>query len=214
MHSKAPHPVRHGEGRHGLTTGGPSSDHAILQALASAYSAGQATLWEAAAAALQALMDRVKCSRVSLWRFDLDSGSRTLRCFAAKRDGELLLPDHTRLSESQYGDYFAALIKTGVFVTNDAGTEPRLAAMRGPFLAEHGIGALLDIAVTINGRAYGIVCCEQIPGPHDWQPATVAAARAAVSRAMLLIAADRSVDLAAIRSVAIEPFDAPLPPFR
>ena len=206
--------MRHGEDRHDLTTGGPASDNAILQALASAYSAGQTTMWLAAASALQALMDRVRCSRVSLWRFDLDSGTRALRCFAAKRNGEPLLPDHTRLTEDQYGDYFAGLIKTGVVVANDAGTEPRLAAMRGPFLAQHGIGALLDIAVTINGRAYGIVCCEQIPGPRVWRPETVEAARAAVVRATPLNAADRSVDLGAIRSVAMEPFDAPLPAFR
>ena len=210
----APPPATNRAGRPALTTGGPTADHATLQALASAYSAGQTTMWEAAAAALQALMDRVHCSRVSLWRFDLDAGTRALRCVVVKRSGEALLRDHTRLAESQYRDYFAALIQTGVFVCNDASVEPSLAAMRGPYLAEHHIGALLDIAVMVNGRAYGIVCCEQIPGPRRWQPEDVAAARAAVSRATLLIAADPSVDLDAIRSVAIEPFDAPLPPFR
>ena len=209
----APQPARNDAGRHALARGGRTADHATLQALASAFNAGQMTMWEAAAAALQTLIDRVHCSRVSLWRFDLDSGTRALRCFAAKRNGEALLPDHTQLAEGQYRDYFAALVLSGVFVANDASAEPRLAAMRGQFLAEHRVGALLDIAVTINGRAYGIVCCEQIPGPRDWQPEDVAAARAVVSRATLLIAADRSVDLDSMRSVTIEPFDAPWPRF-
>jgi len=121
------------------------------------------------------------------------------------------LRDHARLNESQYRDYFAALIQTGVFVADDVAAEPFLVAMRGLFLAEHRIGALLDIAVMINGRADGIVCCEQIPGSRCWQPEVVAAACAAISRAALLIAADPSVDIDAIRSIAIEPFDAPLP---
>ena len=211
---QAPRPGPNPAGRHVLTTGSPTADHALLQALASAFSAGQTTMWETAAVALQALMDRVHCSRVSLWRFDLDRGTRALRCFVVKRTGEELVPDRTRLDEGQYRDYFAALVQTGVFVANDAIHEASLVAMRGAFLAEHRIGALLDIAVLINGRAYGIVCCEQIPGPRDWQPEDVAAVRAAVSRAALLIGAEPSVDLDAIPSVAIEPFDAPLPPYR
>lgn len=164
------------------------------------------SLWDAAPEALQALMDRLQCSRVSLWKFDLDDGTRALRCFASKRTGEVLLADTTTLSEDQYHNYFAALIQTGVFVANDVLSERRLTLTRRIFLKQHGIGALLDVAVTINGRAYGIVCCEQIPGPREWRPEDIASARIAVSRAALLIAADPSVELDALHSVAIERF--------
>jgi hypothetical protein len=184
----------------------PTTEFAILQELASGYGAGHVSLWGAAAAALQALMDRVQCSRVSLWAFDLDGGRRALQCFASKRNGEALKTDSTILFEDQYRDYFAALVETGVFVANDARIEPSLIAMRGVFLERHRIGALMDVAVTINGRAYGIVCCEQIPGPRQWRPEDIASARSAVSRAALLLAADPSIDLETIHSVAIEPF--------
>lgn len=187
-------------------------DLAPLQAIASAFSAGQIGLWEATGELLQALMDRLQCSRVSLWGFELEGGHRALRCFVFKRAHEDLTCDATLLREDQYRDYFAALIRTGVFVTNDMRKEPALAAMRAPFLDANHIGALLDVAVTINGRAYGIVCCEQIPGSRHWLPEDIAAARAAVSRAALLIASDPSVAFEEIASVAIKPLDAPAAP--
>ena len=187
-------------------------DLAPLQAIASAFSAGQISLWEAAGDVLQALIDRLQCSRVSLWGFDLEGGQRALRCVVFKRAHEGLKCDATLLREDQYRDYFAALIRTGVFVADDMRNEPALTAMRGPFLDSHQIGALLDVAITINGRAYGIVCCEQIPGPRHWRPDDIAAARAAVSRAALLIASEPSVAFEAIASVALEPLDAPAAP--
>lgn len=183
-------------------------DFAILQALASAHGAGQKTMWDAGGEALQALIDRLHCSRISLWRFEIDGGARALRCFAAKRAGEALVADDTLLSEDHYREYFSDLIRTGMFVSSDALAEPSLAAMRAVFVKKFRIGASLDVAVTINGRAYGVVCCEQIPGPREWRPGDIAAARAAVARAALLIAADPSVDLETIRSVAIEPLGA------
>lgn len=183
-----------------------TSDLAPLQAIASAYSAGQLSLWEATGQALQALIDRIHCSRVSLWGFDLEGGTRTLRCIAVKNDAEDLATDTTLLRENEYRDYFAALVRTGVFVAPDARTDPMLKAMRGAFLDSHQIGALLDVAITINGRAYGIVCCEQIPGPRLWSPDDIAAARAAVSRAALLIASEPGIDFDAMPSVPIEPF--------
>ena len=188
------------------------SDLAPLQAIASAFSAGQISLWEATGEVLQALMDRLQCSRVSLWGFELEGGQRVLRCVAFKLAHQGLTCDATLLREDQYRDYFSALIRTGVFVADDMRNEPALAAMRTPFLDAHHIGALLDVAVTINGRAYGIVCCEQIPGPRHWLPDDIAAARAAVSRAALLIASEPSVAFEAIASVALEPLDAPKSP--
>ena len=188
------------------------SDLAPLQAIASAFSAGQISLWEATGEVLQALMDRLQCSRVSLWGFELEGGQRVLRCVAFKLAHQGLTCDATLLREDQYRDYFSALIRTGVFVADDMRNEPALAAMRTPFLDAHQIGALLDVAVTINGRAYGIVCCEQIPGPRHWLPDDIAAARAAVSRAALLIASEPSVTFEAIVSVALEPLDAPKSP--
>ena len=182
-----------------------NSDLAPLQAIASAFSAGQLTLWEATEQALQALIDRVRCSRVSLWGFDLEGGFKALRCVAVKLANRPLVPDATVLYEDQYRDYFTGLIQNGVFVANDTRCHPSLVEMRGAFLDSHRIGALLDVAVTINGRAYGIVCCEQIPGPRNWTADDIAAARAAVSRAALLIASEPSVKIEAIHSVRIEP---------
>jgi len=90
-------------------------------------------------------------------------------------------------------------------VSNDAMSDPRLLAMRGVYLKGNNISALLDIPVTINGRAYGIVCCEQVGAPYRWLPAQVLAARQSVTRAGPLLAREPSIRLDEIESMAIEP---------
>ena len=50
--------------------------------------------------------------------------------------------------------------------------DPALQAMREPYLVPNNVRSLLDAAFMLNGRAYGMVCCEE----------TVAAARLARRR--------------------------------
>ena len=178
----------------------------ILRAIASAYSGGLKTPTEAISDALQALIEEVGCSRVSLWRFESQAGGRALRCFVWKLAGLGSVPDATLLEENQYREYFSELVRSGVFVSNDAMADSRLRAMRGPYLQVHSISALLDIPITINGRSYGIVCCEQIRAQQLWTAKQVSAARATVTRAGLLVARELETRLSEIESVPLAPF--------
>ncbi len=183
-----------------------TSNKTILQSIASAYGAGQKTVSQAIADALEASMQSIGCARVSLWRFERHGGSRGLRCFVAKLSGQPPTEDSTLLAEDQYRSYYAALVQRSAFVSDDAMHDPRLLAMRGGYLQQHGISALLDIPVTINGRAYGIVCCEQLDTPYRWLPQQIRTARESVTRAGLLLAQEPTIRLDTLESMPIEPF--------
>lgn len=177
-----------------------------LQSIASAFGAGQTSAAQTIAEAIEALMQAVECARVSLWRFERIGHARGLRCFGAKRAGEPLAEDGMLLVEDEYREYYAALVERSTFVSNDAMRDTRLIAMRGSYLQKHDISALLDVAVTINGRAYGIVCCEQMGTPHAWSPRQVRVAREAVTYAGMLFARESSIRLDLHESLPIEPF--------
>ena len=182
------------------------SNQAILRSIAAVYGGGLKSVDQATSDALEGLMREIGCARISLWRFERDAGSRGLRCFVAKLSGQAPVEDSTLLREEQYREYYKALVSGAVFVSNDAVMDQRLLAMRGVYLKVNNISALLDIPVTINGRAYGIVCCEQLGAPYRWSPSQVLAARESVTRAGLLLAREPSIRLGQIESMAIEPF--------
>ena len=183
-----------------------ASNKAILQSIASAYGAGQKTVEQAIDDALEASMHHIGCARISLWRFENDGGARGLRCFVAKLVGQPTTDDSTLLAEDQYRAYYAALVQRSAFVSDDAMRDPQLLAMRGGYLLQNGITALLDIPVTINGRAYGIVCCEQIGTAYHWSPQQIRTARETVTRAGLLLAQESTIRLGTLESMPIEPF--------
>lgn len=73
--------------------------------------------------------------------------------------------------------------------------------MRESYLMKHGIRATLDVPIGINGRAYWLVCCEQLRGPHTWPTNHVVIARQLCARAGLLISRLLDVRLTDLQSV-------------
>ena len=184
----------------------PSKSHDTLRAVAVAYATGAQSFQASIRAALDALMDEVQCERVSLWKFQVVQGTRVLRCLLHQHVGSAPVENSELLDEAQYRDYFTALVKEGIYVSNDAASDDRLRKMRADYLDRHRITALLDIPLAINGRAYGIVCCEQLNGPHPWSPAERSAARQTVARAGLLLASEPTIRLELLDSIAIRAF--------
>jgi GAF domain-containing protein len=165
-------------------------DAARLQAVLNSFYAGQTTRDAARSAVIDVVLQRIGCSRVSLWKFAGHDGELTLLCFASKRAGGELDTTESRLHQAEYGDYFNALATRAVFNSADAMNEPALQPMRERYLVPNGIVSLLDAAFTLNGRAYGMICCEEIGTPRAWRPGDVTALRAIVARLALLMAGE------------------------
>ena len=177
-----------------------------LQEIAAALYAGKSSRDEARAAVIDTIAGWLRCSRVSLWRFDGFPGSLTLLCFAAKATGGVLDTSVQRLHEAEYRNYFDALVQTGMFVSDDAMADPHLQPMRASYLEPYRVCALLDAAFMVNGRAYGMICCEQADTPRRWRSEEVAGLRAIVGRLALLMASAPDPALWSAPSLPMGPY--------
>ncbi len=179
---------------------------AQLQEIAAGFYAGKASRDEARTAVIDLIKDWLRCSRVSLWRFDGHPGSLSLLCFASKAGGGRLDTTERRLAETEYRDYFDALAQRGMYMAVDAMADPGLQPMRESYLAPNDIRSLLDAAFMVNGRAFGMGCCEQTDTVRRWRADEIAGLRAIVGKLAILMASARDDVLWATPSLPMAPY--------
>ena len=161
-----------------------------LQQIATAFYADEITRDAARSAVIDVVFGRLKCSRVSLWRFDGEPGALRLLCFAAKASGQPLQTIERDLQEPEYSAYFAGLVGSGMYASDDAMADLNLAPMRANYLVPNRVRSMLDAAFMVNGRVFGMVCCEQTDAIREWRTDEVADLRAIVAKlAMLMVSA-------------------------
>ena len=181
-----------------------------LQAISTQFTAGEITRNEARSALIDRILLRVQCSRVSLWRFDGELGNLTMLCFAAKTVDGALVTDEERLALPDNRDYFDALIDHGVYVSNDTLHDLNLHGMRAKYLERHGIMAMLDVPFSVNGRVYGMACCEQVRSLRVWRADELSEVRAIVSKVTMLMASGNDSALMGSPSLPMTPLSANL----
>ena len=109
-------------------------------------------------------------------------------CFAAKTTGGELDVEEKRLQLPEFRDYFDALTYQGTYASNDTFNDPNLRGMRGNYLERHGVMAMLDAAFLVNGRVYGVACCEQMGSVRVWRADELTDLRAIVAKVTMLLA--------------------------
>lgn len=178
---------------------------ARLQTISVDFYAGKINRDAARAAVIAAITSWLGCSRVSLWRFDGEPGQLSLLCFASKALGSALDTTPMRMDESEYLEYFESLAQRGVFVSDDAMNDRALQPMRAAYLLPNNVLSMLDAAFMVNGRAYGMICCEQTDRQRHWMPPEVAGLRTIVSKLALLMAAGGDPELWGAPSLRLTP---------
>jgi len=162
-----------------------------LQLISAAFYTGAMTRDDARSGVIDVIFGRLKCSRVSLWRFDGEPGALRLLCFASKAVGQGLVTTERCLLESEYGAYFNGLVCSGMYISDDAMNDPNLQPMGVSYLDPNHVVSMLDAAFMVNGRAFGMVCCEQTDALRHWRPDEVADLRALVAKLASLMAGAR-----------------------
>jgi GAF domain-containing protein len=148
-----------------------------VRQMASAFTAGTVAVDTFLRAVCQLMVERLRCNRVTVWRFEGPLGLRTLHCVTAldtRFDDERFLPE---LTEPEYGDCFAALVQHGYVESADVRSDPRLRGLLDCYLEPLDIRSLLDVGFSVNGRTVGLLCCEQVGEVRRWQPTDIAAVR-------------------------------------
>ena len=162
---------------------------ARLHEIAATFYAGTRSRDEARSDVIDVIAGRLQCSRVSLWRFDGAPGALRLLCLASKATGAALVTSERCLHEAEYRDYFDVLVRTGTYASHDAMHDPHLQPMRENYLLPGKVLSMLDSAFTVNGRVYGMVCCEQTDRRREWHAEEIRDLRALVAKLALLMAA-------------------------
>jgi hypothetical protein len=162
-------------------------DSQRLQEILSVFYAGRATRDEARAAVIDVVLARLHCARVSLWKFDGDDDDPSLLCFASKSAGGALDTTERRLRRNEFRDYFNALIERGTYLSVDTMNDPALQPMRESYLVPNSVVSMLDAAFLLNGRAYGMVCCEETAAQRHWRASDVTAVRSIVTKLAVMM---------------------------
>lgn len=131
-------------------------------------------------------------------------------CFAAKAVDGALVTEEERLALPDNRDYFDALIDHGVYVSNDTLHDLHLHGMRAKYLERHGIMAMLDVPFSVNGRVYGMACCEQVRSLRVWRADELSEVRAIVSKVTMLMASGNDSSLMGSPSLPMTPLSANL----
>ena len=163
-----------------------AEDSARLQELLGEMYAERAARADTQSAVFDVVLGRLRCARVSMWKFDPLGDELTLLCFASKTAAGVFDTSERRLRRSEYIDYFNSLVDTATYVSVDAMNDPVLQPMRENYLVANDVVSMLDAAFVLNNRTYGMVCCEE-PVRREWTPADTVSLRAIVNKIALLM---------------------------
>jgi GAF domain-containing protein len=136
----------------------------------------------------EALQRGFKCSQASLWRFVGEPGDLVLRCVGMHSEARGGEESRAELREHEYDVYFSELLKRGVYASPDVLNDPNLQGLVEPYFKHTGVRSLLDVAFQANGKAFGVLCIEQVGECREWTPAEHALARQVAALISLAVA--------------------------
>ncbi|WP_449418208.1 GAF domain-containing protein [Phormidium nigroviride] len=74
----------------------------------------------------------------------------------------------TKLSATDYPNYFQGLETDRVIVANDAHTHPRTQEFSELYLTPLSITSMLDTPINFKGQTVGVICLEQVGAARNW----------------------------------------------
>jgi len=146
---------------------------AALKHLGASLAAGVITLPQYRRELAALLQQSFGCSRVGLWRLVGLDGGHVMRCLAKHEEGTGHSPGGEEIHEHEYQAYMSRLVADGAYVSSDTWNDPVLASMREVYLVPANTRSMMDAAFTLNGRTFGVVCCEQIGTQRAWTTAEI-----------------------------------------
>ena len=104
--------------------------------------------------------------RSSVWRFNADKSE--ISCLELYRAKDGAHESGTVLSQTDYPDYFRALLEARMLAVHDAHTDPRTAEFSQGYLTPLGINSMLDVPIRVGGRMVGVICNEHTGPARNW----------------------------------------------
>ncbi|MFA9459803.1 putative bifunctional diguanylate cyclase/phosphodiesterase [Thiohalorhabdus sp. Cl-TMA] len=110
--------------------------------------------------------------RITIWWFSPDH--QFLRCAENfhRTEGRHTAGEVLNVAETPL--YLDALRASRVLVVENPGSHPHISELRDTYIARHGITALLNAPILIEGRMTGVVCFEHTGEPRTWNESEIA----------------------------------------
>lgn len=127
---------------------------------------GGVELKNAFALTTQLAATTLRVARVGCWLYL--PGRSALRCFHlwdAAHDGAF---EGTIIEQRECPVFFEAIARQSLLPIHDTWHDPVCAELRAGYLEPLGVGAMLGVPVLLDGMLKGVVCHEQVGGPHVW----------------------------------------------
>ena len=163
-----------------------AEDSARLQELLGEMYADRVARRETQSAVIDVILARLRCARVSMWKFDHVGDELTLLCFGSKTADGVFDTSNRRLRRSEFIAYFNSLVDAGTYMSVDAMNDPVLQPMRRNYLVANNVQSMLDAAFVLNNQTYGMVCCEENQR-REWTASDSVSLRAIVNKMTLLM---------------------------
>jgi PAS domain S-box-containing protein len=110
----------------------------------------------------------IRVERASVWR--LSNEGKELRCLNLfeRTSGRHSSSPDTVLKADDYPAYFKTIKNNRVLAAHDARSNPGTREFRNGYLIPLDIHSMLDAAVRIEGKLFGIICLEHTEQPRRW----------------------------------------------
>ncbi len=149
-----------------VSTDGPISRQLeMMRALGRRQVATEADLAQVYVDVLGLVREQMGNRRASVWHFDAAHKSITCVAVSGQAEDDGLLG--TVVSQARSVGYLDALHRDRVLVVHDARTDARVNSL-ADYCAGTGIGAMLDVPISVGGTFWGVLCVEDGPGPRHW----------------------------------------------
>lgn len=119
------------------------------------------------AAACQCVLQCVpKTNRVGLWKFD--DSLTSVHCLMLLETGGQPTTPEIVLTKTQYPDYFAAILQRETVCAPDAKNHPDTRSFSKDYFEKNNIYSMLDYVFHDDFRPVGVICCESVGKPAEW----------------------------------------------
>jgi signal transduction histidine kinase len=106
------------------------------------------------------LADHLDIARVSIWKRTHENKAITCIDLFEKTSG--LHSEGLELFASDFPAYFKALDSNDIIAAEDAFTHPATFQFTEAYLKPLGIVSMLDVSIYVEGKSWGVICCEHV----------------------------------------------------
>lgn len=140
----------------------------LLDELTLALDAQSITLDEAGQRATRFIQAEIGCTQVTTWLLESGPDGPVLRRHAGYDAHNGPMRPVAGMCHPNLAPYVEELTQRGMFVSEDALNDERLAGLREGFLMPLDVRSVLYATIGANGSTWAVLCCAECEHPRQW----------------------------------------------